>query len=292
MRLFKYFGPDRLSILQSRLIRFSQPSAFNDPFEFLPNIDSLDTPGNVTELFKQTMEREFSKEYDALDDFYKSQVTRESFRALMQSYILVAEQQSGSILSQLAGHAQTKIHEVSSQKMGVLCLSERHDDLLMWAHYADCHKGFVIEFDSDSPFFHQRRSEKDELRCLQAVLYRKERPAITLSDTNMSELFLTKSEHWAYEKEWRMIVALSDADKVMPNGSEDICLFEFPADAIKSVFVGARMKDDVAAALIENISNDSALRHLSVFKAKVHSVNYDLVFEPVSVEKLLSGKLG
>jgi len=282
MRLFKYFGPDRVSILQTRLIRFSQPSAFNDPFEFLPYIDSIDTPGNVTDLFRKTMESEFSKEYDALDEFVKSQCTRAQFRTLMQSYLLVAQQQPGGILGQFAQLAQEKIHEFSSQQMGVLCLSERYDDLLMWAHYADCHKGFVIEFDSNSPFFHQRRSENDSLRHLQAVIYSKERPAITLADTDMNELFLTKSEHWAYEKEWRMIVGLADADKVMSNGNEEICLYEFPADAIKSVFVGARMNADVAAALIENVNNDSSLGHLSIFKAKVHSTNYDLVFEQVS----------
>ncbi len=285
MRLFKYFGPNRLSILQTRLIRFSQPSAFNDPFEFLPNIDSIDTPGNVTETFRRTMESQFSNEYDALDSFAKSQVSKEQFRTLMQSYLLMAEQQSGSIFSQLALHAQEKIHQVSSQHMGVLCLSERHDDLLMWAHYADCHKGFVLEFDSDSPFFHQSRSEQDSLRHLEAVLYRKERPAITLADTDMSELFLTKSEHWAYEKEWRMIVGLADADKVVSEGNEDVCLFEFPAEAIRSVFFGARMNEDVSAALVENIKNDRSLRHLNVFKAKVHSTNYDLVFEAVETEK-------
>ena len=36
MILYKYFPPERISFLDNRLIRFTQPSHFNDPFEFLP----------------------------------------------------------------------------------------------------------------------------------------------------------------------------------------------------------------------------------------------------------------
>ena len=29
---------------------------------------------------------------------------------------------------------------------GVLCLSECHDDILMWSHYGDSHRGICLEF--------------------------------------------------------------------------------------------------------------------------------------------------
>lgn len=279
MRLFKYFGPDRLGILQSRLIRFSQPSVFNDPFEFLPYVDAIDTPENITEQFRQVMKKDFSEEYNDLDGVAKSLITKEQFRTYMQSFFLAAESNSTGIFNQLALHAQERIHEVSSQHMGVLCLSENHDDLLMWAHYADCHKGFVIEFDVTSSFFHQRRTEKDELRHLRGVEYRKERPAITLTNTDMSELFLTKSDHWKYEKEWRMVAALADANKVIPDMGGDVYLYEFPAEAIKSVFAGSRMQPETFSALMKSLEDDPSLSHLKVFKAKVHPNNYSLIFE-------------
>jgi|SRR5580658_5344823 hypothetical protein len=44
------------------------------------------------------------------------------------------------------------------RRHGVLCLSEAPANLLMWAHYADSHRGFVVEFDPASPFFCQRDS--------------------------------------------------------------------------------------------------------------------------------------
>ncbi|NWB16894.1 DUF2971 domain-containing protein [Pseudomonas sp. D6002] len=285
MRLFKYFGPDRMGILQDRLIRFSQPSAFNDPFEFLPYIEAIDTPDNISERFRQTIEKDFSEEYAALNDEAKSLYTKDQFCTLMKSFLIATEGSSKGVFGELALYAQEKIHKEANQMMGVLCLSERYDDLLMWAHYADCHKGFVIEFDSDSPFFNQRRGENDDLRQIKAVEYRKERPAINLSNTNMSELFLTKSEHWEYEKEWRMVVALSDANKVLKVGGEDVCLFEFPVAAIKSIFVGAKMQEDTISELLKNLESDTSLRHLNVFKAKVHSSNYSLVFDCVRKSK-------
>ena len=36
--------------------------------------------------------------------------------------------------------------------MGVLCLTERPDNHMMWVNYARNHTGFVIGFDLASPF--------------------------------------------------------------------------------------------------------------------------------------------
>jgi len=40
MTLYKYLHPDRIDLLQNLLIRFTQPGAFNDPFEMQPYFDS------------------------------------------------------------------------------------------------------------------------------------------------------------------------------------------------------------------------------------------------------------
>jgi hypothetical protein len=40
MALYKYLIPARLDVLERRRIRFTQPAAFNDPFEFKPYIES------------------------------------------------------------------------------------------------------------------------------------------------------------------------------------------------------------------------------------------------------------
>jgi hypothetical protein len=45
-RLYKYLAPERLDILEHGRIRFTQPEAFNDPFEFLPALPQLRESGD------------------------------------------------------------------------------------------------------------------------------------------------------------------------------------------------------------------------------------------------------
>ncbi len=38
--------------------------------------------------------------------------------------------------------------------IGVICFSSNYDNILMWSHYANNHKGICIEFDLNDSFFH------------------------------------------------------------------------------------------------------------------------------------------
>jgi hypothetical protein len=40
MILYKYLHPDRIDVLTQKMVRFTQPGDFNDPFEFRPYIQS------------------------------------------------------------------------------------------------------------------------------------------------------------------------------------------------------------------------------------------------------------
>lgn len=37
------------------------------------------------------------------------------------------------------------------QHQGIACFSAKVDDLLMWSHYADGHRGFCLEFEGSYP---------------------------------------------------------------------------------------------------------------------------------------------
>ncbi|MGT2429382.1 DUF2971 domain-containing protein [Cupriavidus basilensis] len=68
----------------------------------------------------------------------------------------------------------------------------------MWAHYADSHKGICLEFDATSVF----------MAHAQEVKYSGERAAINFTDSKdamLEKALLTKSDHWSYESEWRLI---------------------------------------------------------------------------------------
>ena len=99
-----------------------------------------------------------------------------------------------------------------NQSLACLCLSKNPLNVLMWSHYADKHQGFVVAIDTEKAGF------DDEAKCLITapkgdVVYLGSRIKSKLKisqkniyDTNIiSKLLLTKSSHWQYEEEIRII---------------------------------------------------------------------------------------
>lgn len=278
MRLFKYFASSRASILTKRLIRFTQPVVFNDPFEFLPCIKSIATDLEYRQTLEEAANKDFSELYESVGAAGLG-ISKEVFFQQTNAALLKFGPAAQQMLKALIPQAQKKLYDSFNEHIGVLCLSERNDDLLMWAHYADCHKGFVIEFDPESDFFNQRRGPADSLRHLRKVKYSHKRPAITLSETSEEEFFLTKSDHWKYEAEWRMMMALADFDEKQERDDGDVYLFRFPASAIKSVVFGSKMPESLSDSIMRDVAFLEGYEHVDFFKASIHPTDYELTIE-------------
>ena len=89
-------------------------------------------------------------------------------------------------------------------KTSIKCFCEDVDNLLLWAHYANAHAGYCIEYNSIQLF--------ELWQCsLMPVVYQEQYPSAHFSinekEVYMSNLrcFATKSTHWDYENEWRII---------------------------------------------------------------------------------------
>jgi hypothetical protein len=109
--------------------------------------------------------------------------------------------------------------QVAVYKVGMLCLCEAPDNLVMWSHYADRHEGICFEFDTQyEPF----------ARAIN-VRYERERPRPEYNAT-----IFTKQLDWGYEREWRV---LRPSSKGGASGVDS-----FPAAALVSVILGCRMK--------------------------------------------------
>ncbi len=53
--------------------------------------------------------------------------------------------------------------------IGILCFTEKNDNLLMWSHYANSHKGFVLEFYPEHQFFDRRKNDHQLAEHLRKV---------------------------------------------------------------------------------------------------------------------------
>jgi hypothetical protein len=278
MRLYKYFPSARTDVLERARIRFSPPHAFNDPFDLKPNIDLFNSPARWHEQFLQGLPKAIEEQYTQLPE----QVRKAISLPLVQRYAMASSPTLSAQFFGLGQELMVRLRAMMESKfeqlVGVLSLTEAPDSLLMWAHYASSHEGFVVEFDADDAFFNRKRSDNDEFFHLRQVVYRGERPTLTFDDASF-EAFLTKGIEWSYEKEWRILVPLSTADEVVDNGSAiPIHLFSFPKQVVRSVIIGARATEQTRAGIVQILNRDSDYRHVTVQRALVDKRQYRLNF--------------
>ncbi len=123
---------------------------------------------------------------------------------------------------------------------GVVSFTEDYSNLLMWSHYADEHRGFVLEIEN-RPWLtdsyinrngNQFRYKKKPLCNTEEkpvrVVYRDSQPKFELQHDALPDnkwnvnyqkliksIFLTKGDRWLYEKEHRSVLKVSYADKII-----------------------------------------------------------------------------
>jgi hypothetical protein len=169
------------------------------------------------------------------------------------------------------------------RSMRVFCVSEVHDDLLMWAHYADCHRGVVIKL--------RCLREKDTALCAaRPIQYQADIPVLARTveewvahvcgdhrldfDDIFGRLAFTKSEHWVYEKEWRCWIGNGVPSKAPEPLAEPNLLF---AEEIAAVYLGCRMGDDQREAITRLVRERFGAAKL--FQARTSTSAFRLEFD-------------
>jgi hypothetical protein len=211
--LYKYVSIIGLRRILDGSIRFTQPGAFNDPFELLPEL-VIPINGSARDLnisFDVKAKRRYppiGELEDVTDQLSSSDAT------------------SRDIVKKL------------NDAIGMLCLSKTNNSLLMWSHYSDQYAGAVIEFDGDQEFFDGQID----------VDYRKARVKKDISiylhahePVPVAELCI-KSEEWRYEDEVRIVRTLSGCNETAYTDGRGFKIFtsEIPRACIKSITIGER----------------------------------------------------
>ncbi len=173
----------RQVVVESK-IYFPPAKFFNDPFDLHPVFD-LTAPRHVQ---RKDYER-LSKKYEGLGRAERRKEARRVMKTSMSQQSIAATTRA----------IQDEHARVITETVGVLCVCKKRDDILMWSHYADSHKGVCLEFDGMSTF----------MAHAQEVKYSKMREPIRAYDETheqmMEKALLTKSDHWAYEDEYRLL---------------------------------------------------------------------------------------
>ncbi|MBR9847580.1 MAG: DUF2971 domain-containing protein [Algicola sp.] len=146
------------------------------------------------------------------------------------------------------------IQEQISQ-FGVVCYSSDYTNNLLWAHYADNHKGMCLVFDIPD----------DKVPDLHKVSYSKKFPFVGLNGTNIKDIIpvvTTKSIDWAYEQEYREVFLLKNK------------LHDYPGE-LKEIIFGCRtLFDDIKIVRDISVSKNE---NLKISKMHIAENYYGLV---------------
>lgn len=272
--LYKYFGPDRVDVLANGLIRYSPLGAFNDPFECQPEVTSLTTEAGARDSLNAILPQEATSAYDQLPNEARAALPYELWEQLLAQHMKSKEPVLLQAIHGLTPFVRSLMTRKFDELLGALCLSEVPDSLLMWSHYGASHAGFVLAFDARHPHFHEEKGPEDEFRHLRRVVYREARPSATLAEFDGVDIFLVKSGHWSYEREWRIFRALPEADVVCPGEPFGVHLFRFPPSALQAVILGARSSAQTAEAIAAAIRANGALSHIRVKRARADNSHF------------------
>lgn len=247
-QLYKYRSMNCDSILDifiNNKIFLSSPTNFNDPFESRP----------LLTYHKSVKKR--SK--------YLRELTKDRFPNTDNKTLNNLMKGKDELLTN--SENIRKVYNSVLSTIGIYCLSEINDDLLMWAHYSDSHRGFCLEFDSSNNNTIFWEAFK--------VIYKNDYPLVNVMDIENPDeypkIILRKSKHWKYEREWRIIKNEQDGG---PGH------YQFSPELLKGVIFGAMIcKKD------EDLLNDLIKKYpckLNRYRAILNKKEYKLDICPVS----------
>lgn len=220
-RLGKFYSLANIRYLHSVLVGnrlyFTDPSEFNDPFEMVPAIFK-------TRAFKRVTET-------------STQISREAIdRILLEAW---------------------EMHREKYRKWGVSCFTEALDDIVMWSHYGDKHRGVCLIFDTTYKFF----------KGVMQVKYVPQRPLIPVfrrDPQKIIEIMRCKLQLWSYEREWRLFRRHRNRAYV------------FPKSSLKGIVFGCRCSAEEKDLVLRMTHG----RNLEYFDAKMSPYDYKLELLP------------
>lgn len=252
--LYKYISwnnEHHKRIIKNGEIYFASPDKFNDPFDCAVPIRfdlmSSDAFAKAIRLvhpeYGNGISGMFAKIYKDLDEAAKIEILN-SFRKHQYDYI--------------------------NENTGLFCMTDKKDDILMWSHYANCHKGICVGFDVALllEYFVQICTNNGlRIACFQ-VDYVRDFPVLIprkiIDDDIVRIPFYTKAIDWSHEREYRFI--LLNATNVA---------LKLDLGIIKEIILGCKIEDATVQDVLNNIKDWNNIR---ILKASKNSEKYELDF--------------
>lgn len=225
-------------------IKFKDPKDLNDPFDMKPNI-IFDGTGDDWRLF--------------LKNNPASDLDKKRINECIENAVSLSKNELPSYLIDSMNS--------STNKLVVCCLTESADDILMWSHYADSHRGVCLKYNAKA--WHKDEYFK-KVEYYPKYLSFKNDIAQANAEAKARKVLCCKSDHWVYEKEWRIIRDGANSPRYVP----------LPANVLTGVIFGLNMsladRNQIRLQL-EKINSS-----VELYEARKNDSGYKLDIEPLS----------
>ncbi|MGO9314586.1 MAG: DUF2971 domain-containing protein [Syntrophobacteraceae bacterium] len=279
--VIRFYRANRaLETIESKQITFVHADKLNDPFD--PNFDFQTNFNDDYRILSNYVKRTHKSHYDK----FKEGMSEANWVSFLEDINnrLIAIRNSAFVFSTI----EVDVHH------------HPRDNLYMWSHYGDGHRGVAIEFDSailrESVLNKQRHLKGEELdEPWSKVIYLKELPLITcehifdfiINDTpivneeawlktklakTMMLAYVSKSAIWKPEREWRLM---------WQNDETNDCIekCDLINGAVTAIYLGLRIEDAVKAELFSNARRN--FPNARVFQSKKKKGKFALELERI-----------
>ena len=236
MILYKYFDMESgLRILSNLRIYFTPPKYFNDINEMSPFINKEITQEEYLKYFCHDVFLQPEYEYRKSIRSYEGSYSEFVEQARTDEEIIISIRQR---IRRAYDSLERKFKKKMSEYVGVCCMSKIATSNLMWAHYANSHKGICIGFSFDVSEIVLINNKAIDYLNVKVHL-----PShfITLSDKDRypyyEEISFSKGDEWSYEREHRLLANLEDCKKE-ERGSEIYYYQDIDKTDVKCVILG------------------------------------------------------
>ncbi len=252
----------------------------NDPFEARPNIEATATKEGFASVFADVVRQEPAY-WELFSCIGLTNLDRQALADKIEGDPDYAEQlHKDADLPNPLTYSRNRTYELCNV-VGILSLSETPDNLLMWAHYAEEHTGFVLILDGSHDFFKGDDSIQGFAKPAR-VQYSSNRPRTTIEEVSELDLFFIKGSHWEYEKEWRYLKYVNDADEQLDSpDTPPIALFRLPPKCVMGVILGCYSSEDLKEKIVSLRCDDPEFGHLQIQHAGMSTTRYRLIIREI-----------
>lgn len=167
------------------------------------------------------------------------------------------------------------IIDMKDTKLGIFSLSKTYSDELLWAHYANSHKGFCIEYDLEKLL--SRQNPKHRYFDVQ---YSNNIPNLNFSqlldqtnpDILIKKMLGYKSQRWEYEQELRII-------------TENQGINTYDYRAVKAIYFGLKTPNSTISKTMKTLQG----RKIKYFQMHLKPNSFQFEAKPLE-DKFLTNK--